>query len=95
MLLESPVAFYGHLFEEIAIKAWRYFAAYRQCKAIPKEVLAAPDRWTYTDIAIAAPATDFTMRYLAARSPLTRRHRHEEIRSKVTAAKAQTVEYQR
>ena len=33
-----------------------YWRVYRQCKAILKEALAAPDRWTYTDLAIAPPA---------------------------------------
>ena len=37
---------------------WRYWSVYRQCKSILDEVLAAPDRWTYTDLAIAPPRDD-------------------------------------
>ena len=39
-------------------KIWRYWWVYRTCKKILDEVLAAPDRWTYTDLAIAPPQDD-------------------------------------
>jgi len=55
---ENPVSFYPRYFAESITKAWRYLSVYRQCKAMLEEVLAAPDRWTYTDLAIASPNTD-------------------------------------
>jgi hypothetical protein len=33
-------------------------SVYRQARAILKEVLAVPDRWTYSDLAIAPPRND-------------------------------------
>jgi len=56
--LESPFAFYPRCAGEIALKARRYWLVYRQARAILKEVLAAPDRWTYSDLAIAPPRND-------------------------------------
>ena len=38
-----------------AAKAWGYLREYRATKAILKDVLAAPDRWTYRDLAITPP----------------------------------------
>jgi len=37
---------------EIFAKLWGYWRIYRQLKSILDETLAAPDRWTYSDIAI-------------------------------------------
>ena len=53
--LESPLVFYPRYFGEIVFKVWGYWSVYRRAKAILKEVLAAPNRWTYTDLAIATP----------------------------------------
>jgi len=58
MGLQSPFSFYPRYLGETALKAWRYWLVYRRCKAILKEVLAAPDRWTYSDLAIAPPKQD-------------------------------------
>ena len=43
---ENPVLFYPRYFGESAVKMWRYWSVYRQCKSILDAVLAAPDRWT-------------------------------------------------
>ena len=40
------------------MKAWRYLSVYRSSMRTLKEVLHAPDRWTYTDLAIAPPRED-------------------------------------
>jgi hypothetical protein len=53
--LESRLAFYPRYFRDVMFKVWGYWSVYRRAKAILKEVLAAPDRWTYTDLAIASP----------------------------------------
>jgi Radical SAM superfamily len=55
---ENPLIFYPRYVAETAGKAWRYWQVYRECKSILEEVLAAPDRWTYTDLAIAPPRDD-------------------------------------
>lgn len=53
--LENPFLFYPRYLGETLVKMLRYWSVYRQCKSIRDDVLAAPDRWTYTDLAIAPP----------------------------------------
>ncbi len=55
---ESRVVFYPRQAAEIAVKAWGYWRVYRAAKARLKAALAAPDRWAYSDLAIAAPEAD-------------------------------------
>jgi hypothetical protein len=55
---ESPLLFYPRYLAETVLKLARYWTVYRQCKAMLRETLEAPDRWSYTDIAIAAPRAD-------------------------------------
>jgi hypothetical protein len=55
MKLESRFVFYPRYAAEIVVKAWRYLRVYREAKRSLKQVMAAPDRWTYTDLAIAPP----------------------------------------
>jgi hypothetical protein len=90
MPIESPLSFYPHYLKETAVKAWRYLSVYRQCKAILKEVLTAPDRWAYTDVAIAPPradeeALDLYHSTSGGEAALARKNRHEQIRAKVMA----------
>ncbi|HET7806829.1 MAG TPA: radical SAM protein [Pseudolabrys sp.] len=56
--IESPLIFYPRYGWETLKKVWGYLRVYRQLRAILNEALAAPDRWTYTDIAIAPPQQD-------------------------------------
>ena len=56
--LESPFVFYPRFAGEIARKARGYWWVYRKARAILREVLTAPDRWTYSDLAIAPPRND-------------------------------------
>jgi hypothetical protein len=58
MKLESRFVFYPRYAAEIVVKAWRYFRVYRDAMRSLKQVMAAPDRWTYTDLAIAPPLED-------------------------------------
>ena len=53
--LESPLVFYPRYVAETVRKGRGYWKVYRRCKAILDEVLVAPDRWAYSDIAIAPP----------------------------------------
>ena len=52
---ENPLIFYPRYLGEILRKAWGYWSVYRQHKKILTECLQAPDRWSYSDLAIAPP----------------------------------------
>jgi hypothetical protein len=52
------LVFYPRYLGEILVKAWRYWSVYRRMRAVLSEVETAPDRWTYSDLAIAPPAAD-------------------------------------
>jgi Radical SAM superfamily len=56
--LESPFVFYPRYAGEMFGKACGYWSVYRKARVILKDVLAAPDRWTYSDLSIAAPGKD-------------------------------------
>jgi hypothetical protein len=56
--LESPFVFYPRYGYEIVTKAWAYWRFFTRTRRILNEVLAAPDRTTYSDIAIAPPRDD-------------------------------------
>jgi hypothetical protein len=83
---ENPIIFYPHYVRETVIKLWRYLLVYRKCKAILDEVLAAPDRWSYTDLAIAPPNADefetLDLYHATAggEAALARKHRSDAIR---------------
>jgi hypothetical protein len=52
---ENPLIFYPRYLAEILGKAWGYWAVYRRYKRILNDCLKSPDRWTYSDLAIAPP----------------------------------------
>src|SRR4030095_10078804 len=89
---ESPFVFYPRYFGETIFKLSRYWSVYRECKSILDEVLAAPDRWTYTDLAIAPPQEDefetFDLYQATAggAAAVARKHRSEAIRARTFAA---------
>ena len=56
--IESRFVFYPRYGAEIVVKAWRYLTVYRDAMRTLKQVLSAPDRWTYSDLAIAPPRDD-------------------------------------
>jgi len=58
MPIESRFVFYPRYAAEIVLKACRYLAVYRDAMRTLRQVLAAPDRWTYSDLAIAPPQDD-------------------------------------
>jgi len=58
LALENPFAFYPRYAGEIAGKARQYWSVYRRARAILKDVLAAPDRWSYRDLATTPPEDD-------------------------------------
>ena len=55
---ENPLLFYPRYAGETLVKMWRYWRVYKRFKAMLDEALAAPDRWTYSDLAIAPPQAD-------------------------------------
>ena len=56
--LKSPFVFYPRYWGGIALKAWHYSRFFLRTRRILNEVLNAPDRYTYTDLAIAPPRED-------------------------------------
>jgi hypothetical protein len=87
MRRENPFVFYPRYAGETLVKVWRYWRVYKRFKATLDEALAAPDRWTYTDLAIAPPRSDefdALDLYHATRggeAALARMRRDEAIRS--------------
>jgi hypothetical protein len=55
---ESPLVFYPRYWIGTAIKLSKYAMVYWRARNTYKEVMAAPDRGTYTDIAITPPKAD-------------------------------------
>ncbi len=90
---ENPVVFYPRYLGEIVSKAWRYWAVYRRCKAILQEVLAAPDRWTYTDAALTVPREeefdnlDLYQATSGGAAALARKRRDDALRAKAATAR--------
>ncbi len=91
---ENPLVFYPRYAAETAWKAGHYLWVYRQCRAILREVLTAPDRWTYTDVAI-APAQENEYESLdlyhataGGEEAVARKRRNAKIREEVQAANA-------
>ena len=84
---EHPLVFYPRFAVETVTKLWNYWKVYKPCKAILEEVLAAPDRYSYSDIAIALPKADEFETldiYHATRGSedaLARKHREDAIRA--------------
>jgi hypothetical protein len=58
MRRENPLIFYPRYWGETAVKLTKYAIVYWRAMRTLKEVLAAPDRWTYTDLAIEPPKAD-------------------------------------
>jgi hypothetical protein len=58
MRRENPLVFYPRYVGGTLVKAWRYWRVYKRFKATLDETLAASDRWTYSDLAIAPPRSD-------------------------------------
>jgi hypothetical protein len=86
---ERRLEFYLRYAIETAVKAWGYFKVFRQAKKTLKEVLAAPDRWSYLDVAIAPPSEDeFDSLALyhatgGGKEALARKRREDESRVRV------------
>jgi hypothetical protein len=55
---ENALIFYPRYVWETVKNLWAYLQLYRQLKTMLNEALSAPDRWTYTDVAIAPSQLD-------------------------------------
>jgi len=87
MKRENPLVFYPRYAWETVKKFWAYLQLYRQLKAMLNEALTAPDRWTYTDMAIAPPQQDELERLslyhdtAGGEAALARKRREDSIRT--------------
>jgi hypothetical protein len=88
MKLENSLVFSARYWGGTALKAWGYFRIYRRCKAMLDAALKAPDRWTYSDLAIAPPdadefdALDLYHATAGGEAALKRKYRDDAIRAK-------------
>jgi len=95
--IESPLVFYPRHWADTARKAWGYFRVWRQARATLKDVLAAPDRLTYRDLAITPPEDDEfeTLSLYSATagggSALAKKRREDESRSRVAALTSEST----
>src|SRR6202521_3228986 len=55
---DNSFLFFPTYLRETVVKMWRYWSVYKRFKSVLDEALTAPDRWTYTDLAIAPPQAD-------------------------------------
>ncbi len=89
--LENPFVFYARYWGGTALKAWGYFRVYRRCKAMLNAALKAPDRWSYSDLAIAPPradefdALDLYHATAGGEAALKRKYRDDAIRERNAA----------
>ncbi len=99
--IESPLVFYPRFLRELAVKARGYWSVYRTAKKILREVKNAPDRWTYTDIAIAPPkedeleVLDLYHATTGGEAALEKKRRDDAIRATAYAAAEHRVEAMR
>jgi hypothetical protein len=88
---ENPLVFYPKYWGGIVVKAANYLRVYLRCKALLKKALNAPDRWSYTDLAIAPPkadefeALDLYHATTGGEAALARKHRDDAIRGRTAA----------
>jgi len=91
MPLENPIVFYARYWGQTALKAWGYLRVFRRTKAMLNEALAASDRYSYTDLAIAPPradefdALDLYHATSGGEAALARKYRDDAIRARAHA----------
>ena len=91
MPVESPFVFYPRFFAETLHKLWLYWSIYRPAKKSLARDLAAPDRWTYTDLAITPQADEADVLELyhetrGGEAVLARKRHNEAVRAMTHAA---------
>jgi hypothetical protein len=89
---ENPLAFYPRYIGDTLRKVWGYWRVYRRARAIYDEVMAAPDRRSYSDLAMAPPQTDeydaldLYHQTAGGEAALARKRRDDRVRERVNAA---------
>jgi hypothetical protein len=88
--VEGRTRFYGRYLAENLAKLRRYWSLYRRWSRIHKDVLAAPDRLAYTDIAIAPQVDELETLDLyhatsGGEAALARKRRDDALRARQTA----------
>jgi hypothetical protein len=89
---ENPLVFYPRYAAELLFKAWQYGRFFLTIYRMRKEAEAAPDRWTYTDMAIAPQSEsefdtlDLYHATSGGEAALARKRRDEAIRAGSDAA---------
>jgi hypothetical protein len=92
--IESRMRFYPRYIAETVVKMWRYWRLYRSWKTIHDEVVAAPDRLTYTDIAITPQEDELDTLDLyhatsGGEAALARKRRDDAMRDRHVAAEVE------
>jgi len=88
---ENPLLFYPRYVASSLYKGWKALRFLLWTNAILKEIETAPDRWTYTDLAIAPPrddefeALDLYHATAGGEDALARKRRDETIRETAAA----------
>jgi hypothetical protein len=89
---KGRMRFYSGLLGETLVKVWRYWSLYRSWSRILKQVLAAPDRMSYRDLAIAPPqddeldTLDLYHATTGGEAALARKRRDDAMRDRLVAA---------
>ena len=89
MPIENPLVFYSRYFGETAAKAVGYLRVYLRAKKMLDAALKSPDRWTYSDLAIAPPradefdALDLYHATTGGEEALARKRREDAIRARI------------
>jgi hypothetical protein len=92
MKRESPLVFYPRYVANTVYKLWHYAALYLKTKKMVKEIANSPERYSYTDLAIAPPrddefeALDLYHATSGGEGALARKRRDEAIRDKAASA---------
>src|SRR3974377_926395 len=90
MPIENPFVFYTKYWGGTAVKLFKYARVYLRCKAMLDAALKAPDRWSYSDLAIAPPKTnefdalDLYHATTGGEAALERKYREDAIRGRRT-----------
>jgi hypothetical protein len=94
---ENPLVFYSKYWGGTAVKLVKYLALYLRAKKMVKEIEQAPDRYSYSDLAIAPPrddefdALDLYHQTAGGEDALARKRRDELIRSHTAVATPQQI----
>jgi hypothetical protein len=96
--IESPFVFYPRYLSECFVKARGYLRTYMQGITMLRKVESAPDRWTYTDLAI-APAAENEFETLdlyhatsGGEDALARKRRDDAIRAATPTYEPRVIE---